>query len=118
MSFRSYELLNLVRDHGQVLTLRKVTTTGTYNPAIGSVGGSATTDFEFQGYFFNFSAGLPTDDEIRRGTRRCVVPSLGLPVEPDDEDLILGQGDAVSIVRVSTIFSGSYAVCYICEVRE
>jgi hypothetical protein len=118
MSFRSYDLLCLVRDHGQTLTLRKVTTAGTYDPAIGSVGGSSTTDFEFQGYFFNFSAGLPTGDEIRRGSRRCVLPSLGLAVEPDDEDLILGQGDAVSIVRVSTIFSGSDAVCYICEVRE
>lgn len=118
MSFRSYDLLNLVRDHGQELTLRKVTTAGTYDPAIGSVGGSATTDFVFQGYFFNFSTGLPTGDELRRGTRRCVIPALGLAVEPDDEDLILGQGDAVSIVKVSTIFSGDYAVCYICEVRE
>ena len=118
MSFRSYDLLNLVRDHGKILTLRKVTTAGTYDPATGSVDGSTTTDYAFQGYFFNFSTGLPTGDEIRRGSRRCVIPSLGLAFEPDDEDLILGQGDAVSIVTVSTIFSGNSAVCYICEVRE
>jgi len=118
MSFRSYDLLNLVRDHGETLTLRKVTTAGAYNPATGSVDGSATTDYEFQGYFFNFSSGLPTGDEIRRGSRRCVIPSLGLAVEPDDEDILIGQGDAVSIVKVSTIFSGNYPVCYICEVRE
>lgn len=118
MSFRSYDLLNLVRDHGKTLTLRKVTTAGTYDPSTGSVGGSTTTDYDFQGYFFDFSTGLPTGDEIRRGSRRCIIPSLGLAVEPDDEDLILGQGDAVSIVKVNSIFSGDYAVCYICEVRE
>jgi hypothetical protein len=118
MTFRSYDLLNLVRDHGEPLTLRKLTTTGAYDPATGSVVGSAATDYEVTGYFFNFSLGLPTDDEIRRGSRRCVIPALGLAVEPDDEDLIIGQGDAVSIVRVSTIFSSAVAICHICEVRE
>jgi hypothetical protein len=118
MSFRSYDLLKLVQDHGEELTLRKKTTAGTYNPATGSITNSATTDYVVDGYFFNFSVGLPSGDEIRRGSRRCVIPALGLAVEPDDEDFILGQGDAVSIISVSTIFSAGSAVCYICEVRE
>mgnify|MGYP001144646565 CR=1 FL=1 len=118
MTFRSYDLLKLVQDHGEELTLRKKTTAGTYDPATGSVSGSATTDYVVDGYFFNFSVGLPIGDEVRRGSRRCVLPALGLAVEPDDEDLIIGQGDNVSIVSVNTIFSGGSAVCYICEVRE
>ena len=118
MSFRSYDLLRLVQDHGQELTLRKVTNAGAYNPATGSVSGSVTTDYVFDGYFFNFSVGLPTGDELRRGSRRCIVPALGLTVVPDDEDLIVGQGDNVTIVNVTTIFNGGSAVCYICEVAE
>jgi hypothetical protein len=118
MSFRSYDLLRLVKDFGKDLTLRKKTTAGTYSPSTGTVTGSATTDYTFSGYFFNFSVGLPTDDELRRGTRRCIVPALGLAVAPDDEDLIVGQGDTVTIVKVTTVFSSGVAVCYICEVSE
>ena len=47
MSFRAYDLLNLVNDFGETLTLRQVTTDGTYDPATGSVSGSATTDTNF-----------------------------------------------------------------------
>lgn len=117
-TFRAYDLLKLVQDHGQELTLRKKTTAGTYDPAIGSISGSATTDYVVEGYFFNFSTGLPIGDEIRRGSRRCVIPALGLAVEPDDEDQIIGQDDTVSVVRVNTIFSNGVKICYICEVSE
>lgn len=116
--FRAYDLLKLVKDHGEELTLRKKSTAGTYDPSTGTVTGSATTDYTVDGYFFNFSTGLPIGDEIRRGSRRCVIPALGLAVQPDDEDLIIGQGDTVAIVSVSTIFSSGSAVCYICEVAE
>ena len=117
-TFRAYDLLKLVQDHGEELTLRKKTTAGTYDPATGTVSGGATTDYAFEGYFFNFSVGLPIGDEIRRGTRRCVVPALGLAVEPDDEDQIIGQGDTVNVVSVNTIFSAGVKICYICEVSE
>jgi hypothetical protein len=116
--FRSYDLLKLVQDHGQELTLRKTTVSGTYDPATGTISGATTEDYTVDGYFFNFSTGLPIGDEIRRGSRRCVIPALGLSVEPDDEDQIIGQGDTVSIVRVNTIYSGGTAVCYVCEVSE
>ena len=118
MSFRSYDLLRLVKDFGKDLTLRKKTTAGTYSPSTGTITGSATTDYTFSGYFFNFSVGLEANDELRRGTRRCIIPALGLAVVPDDEDLIVGQGDNVTIVRVTTMFSSGVAVCYICEVSE
>ena len=59
MSFRSFDLLNLVRDFGSDVTLRKTSTAGTYNPATGAVDGAATTDYTVSSYFFNFSVGLP-----------------------------------------------------------
>ena len=57
MSFRSFDLLNLVRDFGETLTLRKVTTAGTYNPATGAIDNSATTDYNVTGYLYNYNAG-------------------------------------------------------------
>ena len=47
----SYDLLKLAKDFGETLTLRKKTTSGSYNPATGSVDGAATTDYSFVGYF-------------------------------------------------------------------
>ncbi len=118
MSFRSYDLLKLVRDFGSDVTLRKTSTSGSYNPATGTVDGSATTDYTVSTYFFNFSVGLPVGDEVRRGSSRCVIPALGLAVEPDDEDKIIGLGNTYEIVSVQTIYNSGSAVCYICEVRE
>ena len=116
MSFRSYDLLNLVRDFGETLTLTKVTTDGTYNPATGQVDGSDTTDYSFTGYFYNYET--LNVDQIKKGTRKCVVPALGFPVEPDEKDIIVGNNDKVVIVSVTTIFSDGSPVCYLCHVEE
>lgn len=116
MSFRSFDLLNLVRDFGETLTLTKVTTDGTYNPATGQVDGSGTTDYSFTGYFYNYET--LNVDQIRKGTRKCVIPALGFPVEPDEKDIIVGNNDNVVIASVTTIFSGSSPVCYLCHVEE
>jgi hypothetical protein len=119
MSFRSYDLLNLVNRFGEPLTLKKVTTSGTYNPANGTITGSATTDYPFTGYFYNYDNGIAGNiDEIRRGTRKCLISASSLAVIPDDEDQITGNGDTVNILSVVTIFSGGVALCYICDVRE
>ena len=115
MSFRSLDLFNLVRDFGEDLILRKVTTDGSYVPATGSVSGSATTDYSVLGYFYNYET--LNVDQIRRGTRKCVISALS-NVEPDEDDQLIGNGDAVSIVAVSTIFSDGVAICYICHVEE
>lgn len=116
MSFRSFDLLNLVRDFGEALTFRKITTDGTYDPATGSVAGSSTTDTAFTGYMYNYASLNPS--EVIRGTRKCVIPSLGFSPEPEPDDLILGNGDTVKISRVVTIWSNGYAVCYLCDVEE
>lgn len=118
MSFRAIDLFNLVNDFGETLTLRKTTTSGTYDTSTGRVTGSATTDYVAKGYFFNNDIGLMLNSKTSNGDRYCVFSSVDLPVEPDTDDQVVGNGDTVNIVRVSTIFSGGSSVCYICEVRE
>jgi len=119
MSFRSFDLLNLVRDFGEDLTLRKVTTGGSYNPATGQVDNSATTDYTFLGYMYNYDTGISGNmDTVVRGARKCVIPALGLAVEPDFDDLIVGNGDNVKIISLVKIFSNGSPVCYLCDVRE
>ena len=118
MSFRSFDLLNLVRDFGSDVILRKTSTAGTYNPATGTVDGAATTDYTVSSYFFNFSVGLPIGDEVRRGSSRCIIPALGLAVVPDDEDKVIGLGNTYEIVSVQTFYSDGVAICYVCEVRD
>jgi hypothetical protein len=118
MSFRSADLLKLVQDYGSEVTLRKTTSSGTYDPSTGTLSGVVATDFQVQAYFFNFSVGLPIGDQLVKGVSRCVLPALGLPVEPDDEDRIIGLGNTYGIVSVQTIYSNGVAVCYICEVQK
>lgn len=119
MSFRSYDLLKLTQDFGEPLTLKKVTTSGSYNPATGEVDGSATTDYNFVGYMYNYSSGISGNfDDIILGVRKCVIPALGFAVEPDAEDLIVGNNDNVKVVSVVTIFSNGTPVCFLCDVRE
>jgi len=118
MSFNARDLLKLVQDFGETLTLRKVTTGGTYDASTGTVSGSATTDYSFSGYFYNLAEGTSDLNQTRKGRRACVIPAKGLSVVPDDEDQILGNGDAVHIISVRTIFSDGQAVCYLCEVLE
>jgi len=118
MSFRSFDLLNLVRDFGSDVILRKTSTAGTYNPATGAADGAATTDYTVSSYFFNFSVGLPIGDEVRRGSSRCIIPALGLAVVPDDEDKVIGLGNTYEIVSVQTFYSDGLAICYVCEVRD
>lgn len=116
MSFRSFDLLNLVRDFGETLTLRQITTSGAYDPSTGSVTGSSTTDTSFTGYMYNYTSMNPS--EVIRGSRKCVIPSLGFAPEPEPDDLILGNDDTVKISRVLTIWSDGTAVCYLCDVEE
>jgi len=118
MSFRSFDLLNLVKDFGSDVVLRKTVIDGTYNPATGTVDGSTSQDLTTTSYFFNFAVGLTTGEEVRRGSSRCIIPALGLAVAPDDEDKIIGLGSTYEVVSVQTFYSDGVAVCYVCEVRD
>jgi len=119
MSFRSFDMLNLIRDFGETLTLRKVTTAGDYNPATGAIDNSASTDYSITAYLYNYNAGvIAGNDEVVRGTRKCVISALGLAAVPDFDDLIVGSGDTVKIKSVMSLFSAGTAVGYICDVGE
>jgi len=117
MSFRSFDPYNLIKDFGKEVTLHKQTSSGSYDPATGTITGGATTDYTVTAYFYNFQEGI-NNNEIRRGTRRCVISALGLSIAPDDGDSISGFGDKVHITRVTTHYSNGYAVMYTCEVAE
>ena len=118
MNFRSYDLFKLAEDFGETVTLRKKVNQGTYDVATGTLSGGTTTDFTATAY--TYSADISLDSgEIRRGVNKCLIPALGLSVEPDDEDEILYlTGDSRHIKKVSTMFSNGVALGYICEVAE
>jgi hypothetical protein len=118
MSFNATDLLKLVQDFGETLTLRKVTTDGIYDAATGTLSGSETTDYSFTGYFYNLAEGTSDLTQTRKGRRACVIPTKGLSVVPDDQDQILRTGETVDIMTVKTILSNGQAVCYLCEVME
>jgi hypothetical protein len=112
----AYNLLRLVQRHGSTLTLHKVSE-GTYDPATGSLTGGSTTDYEVTGYMYDAITGVDTN-EVVRGTKKVVIPALGLSVEPDDGDTISGLGDKLHIIRVTTYYSSGLAVLYECGVAE
>lgn len=112
----AYNLLRLVQRHGSTLTLHKVAE-GTYDPATGSLSGGSTTEYEITGYMYDALIGIDTDN-VARGTKKLVIPALGLTVEPDDGDYVSGLGDKVHILRVTTHYSSGLAVLYTCEVSE
>jgi hypothetical protein len=114
---QAQNLLRLVQRHGSTLTLHKVTE-GTYDPSTGSLTGGSTTDYEITGYMYDAILGQDAEDSIRRGTKKVVIPALGLTVDPDDGDSISGLGDKVYITRVTTHFSAGLAILYTCEVSE
>ena len=112
---RAYNLLKLVDRYGQDLTLIK-STTQEYDPSTGSATGT-TENYIFTGYMYDVLEGISVSD-VRRGTRKCVIPPTNLGTTPDDGDQISGSGDVVNITSVATMYSGATVVCYICEVSE
>lgn len=112
----AYNLLRLVQRHGSTLTLHKVSE-GTYDPATGSLTGGSTTDYEVTGYMYDAILNI-NESEIQRGTKKVVIPALGLSVVPDDGDSISGLGDKVHIVSVITYYSAGLAILYECGVAE
>ena len=117
MAFGAYDLLKLVEEHGQSLTLHKKAY-GAYDPATSTVGSTTTTDTTITGYFYNYELGVSDLNNIQSGMRKCLISALGLTVVPDTEDEISGSGNKVHITNVVTMYSGSQVLCYICDVRE
>lgn len=120
MAFRSQDLKYLVDEHGKSLTFT-VKGDPTYNTSAGTVSRSETA-YTVKGYFYNYTLSDFDGSDIQRGDRRLVINLVdtsgnAIP-EPESGDEVSGEGDKVSIIRVSKIMSGSGAVCYMCQVRE
>lgn len=119
MPFRSYDLFRLAQDFGETVTLRKKIAQGTYSVATGTLSGGTTTDYTVTAYSYAANSNISSGEEVRRATRKCLIPALGLTIEPDDEDEVLfTTGDSLHIKKVSTMFSGGTKLGYICEVHE
>lgn len=117
MAFRAYDLLKLVEEHGETLTLRKQSY-GSYDPTTSTISSTTTSDYSVTAYFYNYNLGVMDPDQNVKGNRKCLISSLGLSVTPDVEDEIIGNANSVVITNVLTMFSAGQAICYICDVRE
>ena len=120
MSFRSADLLRLIKEHGKNLTYVSKSA-ATYNPVTGGTTGTDTTK-TVKGYFYNYSLGDITGTSIVVGDRRLVIPlvdtSNAAITAPKKGDTFAGDGDTVVVVSVERIMSGINPVCYICQTRE
>jgi hypothetical protein len=119
--FRQHTLKSMLDRHGVEVTLRVNSTAGTYDPATGTITGSATTDYTVMVYPSDFTLEEKAKYEVVEGDRKILIPTRDTCDEaiptPSVDDKIVGLEDTVSIVSVQTIYSGS-AVCFICHVRE
>jgi hypothetical protein len=117
----SNRLKAMIDRYGVEVTLVKPAY-GAYDPATGTVSSTTNTNYTAKCYFADYNLNELGNDSIVMGDRKAVFPYLDtsgntLP-EPDAEDSITGFGDAVKIVSVRKLYSGSSLVCYICQVRE
>jgi hypothetical protein len=118
--FDSYTLRLMLKEHGQVATLRKVLE-GTYNATTGSLGTATNTDYTVKAYFFDFESDAVNGQSILLTDRRVVLPNLLLNgnsvPEPNATDKIIISGDSVDIIRVEKILSAGIVQCYLLHVR-
>lgn len=117
----SGNLQTLINRRGRPATLR-YKSSGTYNPATGSLGDVTNTDVAIKAYFADYNLSEINNDSILMGDRQVVIPardtSGNLIAEPDTDDQILSVGDTVVIKSVQKIYNSSTLVCYLCQVRE
>lgn len=106
-----------ISKHGQDLTYRHFTASGTYNPATGQLNGTAFTDYTLKGYFFNFDLLEIDGTSVARGDRKLLIYAGDLP-KPSPGDTFTGSGDKVSVVSVREVISRGSVLVYILQVRE
>lgn len=115
----SANLRFLLDRRGVPATLRKFTY-GSYDPETGT-NTSSTIDHTVNMYFSEYMLS-EVGGNILLGDRKILispVDTTGFATpEPDTDDVIVGQGDTVSVVSTQKIYNGSTLVCYICQARE
>ena len=116
------DVVALLREHGYDLTFRRPSNGGSYNPATGAVSGGSNADETARVAFLNYTSRDIDGTLVQRGDRKAVMAATyngtALSKTPQIDDELRGEGDAVRIVSVQTIKSGSTVLAYICQARE
>lgn len=116
------DVVALLREHGYDLTFRRPINGGSYNPATGAVSGGSNADETARVVFLNYTSRDIDGTLVQRGDRKAVMAATyngtALSKTPQIDDELRGEGDAVRIVSVQTIKSGSTVLAYICQARE
>lgn len=116
------DVVALLREHGYDLTFRRPANGGSYSPATGAVTGGSNSDETARVVFLNYTSRDIDGTLVQRGDRKAVMAATyngtTLSKTPQIDDELRGEGDAVRIVSVQTIKSGSTVLAYICQARE
>lgn len=116
------DVVALLQEHGYDLTFRRPSNGGSYNPATGAVSGGSNADETARVVFLSYTARDIDGTLVQRGDRKAVMAATyngtALTKTPQIDDELRGEGDAVRIVSVQTIKSGSTVLAYICQARE
>lgn len=116
------DVVALLREHGYNLTFRRPANGGSYNPATGAVSGGSNADETARVVFLNYTSRDIDGTLVQRGDRKAVMAATyngtALSKTPQIDDELRGEGDAVRIVSVQTIKSGSSILAYVCQARE
>lgn len=116
------DVVALLREHGYDLTFRRPSNGGSYNPATGAVSGGSNADETARVVFLNYTSRDIDGTLVQRGDRKAVMAATfngtALSKTPQIDDELRGEGDAVRIVSVQTIKSGSSILAYVCQARE
>ena len=116
------DVVALLREHGYDLTFRRPSNGGSYNPATGAVSGGSNADETARVVFLNYTSRDIDGTLVQRGDRKAVMAATyngaALSKTPQIDDELRGESDAVRIVSVQTIKSGSTVLAYICQARE
>jgi hypothetical protein len=116
------EVVALLADHGYDLTFRRPNNGGSYSPATGAITGGSNADETVRAVFVSYNANDIDGTLVQRGDRKAIIAATyggaALTKTPQMDDELRGEGDAVRVVSVQTIKSGSSILAYICQTRE
>jgi len=116
------DVVALLRDHGYDITFRRINNGGSYDPATGTITGGSNSDESVRAIFLNYIARDIDGTLVQRGDRKAVIAATyngsAISKTPQIDDELRGEGDAVRIISVQTIKSGSSILAYVCQARE
>lgn len=114
-------LRTMMNDYGEVVTFRQATT-GTYDPATGSMSGGSNTDHSVIAFYFNSHPTEVLQGTVSHGRRRIAVyakktDGTDLPT-PKTKDQIVGFGDEAEIADVQVVRSNGTPMVYLLRILD